>query len=261
MTVEELYASLYDLRVPDWPGEVDFYRGLLSAPLAKAHGVLEVACGTGRIARQLASEGLQVTGLDISPELLQVAREKGAGIPNLRWVLGDMRNFELGEQFGLVLIPGHSFQFMITPGDQVSCLERIKSHLTPDGLLVIHLDHQDFGWLGDIYRHKQPRNEQGSVVEHPITGQHFRSAQSWVLEPSTQTATVRTRWEELDDNGNVIRTLDMKPLRLHCVFRSEMEHLLRRVGFTIEAVNGDFFKNGLEDNSGQMIWLARHQEG
>lgn len=151
LTAEELNAQLYDVSVPDWKGEVDFYRELIAhSPLVKTHGVLEIACGTGRITLRLAKDGINITGLDISPESLEVAREKSAGIPNVNWVLSDMRTFEIGTKFGCVIIPGHSFQFMTTPDDQVKCLEQIKKHLVIDGLVVIHLDHQNIGWLADL---------------------------------------------------------------------------------------------------------------
>ncbi len=258
ITAQKIYAQLYDARVPDWPGEIDFYHGLIAQSPIKAHGVLEVACGTGRVALQLARQGLDVTGFDLSPELLEVAQEKSAGLSNIHWALADMRTFELGKEFGLVISPGHSFQFMNTPDDQVKCLEHIKRHLVPGGLLMIHLDHQDFGWLAELLAQKEPVFKKGDLLTHPVTGQKFRQSSAWAFEPCTQTATVHSNWEEMDENGAVIRTWEKEPMALHCVFRFEMEHLLKRAGFSIEAVYGDFFKNALTDASGQMIWLARN---
>jgi hypothetical protein len=46
-------------------------------------------------------------------------------------------------------------------------------------------------------------------------------------------------------------------MALHCVFRFEMEHLLARTAFEIQAVYGDFTKNELNDASSEMIWVAR----
>lgn len=257
-TVEELYAQLYDARVPDWDGEVEFYRALIRRSALETHGVLEIACGTGRIAVRLAEDGVPVTGLDRSPELLAIAREKSAGLANAAWVLADMRTFELGRQFGLVISPGHSFQFMTTPDDQAMCLECIRRHLVPDGLAVLHLDHQDYGWLAGILDRKEPVYEREHPLTHPVTRRTYRRSYAWEFEPSTQTATLTARWEELDAQGDVIQVLEMEPMRLHCIFPFEMEHLLRRAGFCIEAVYGDFFENGLSDASDHMIWLARN---
>jgi ubiquinone/menaquinone biosynthesis C-methylase UbiE len=49
LTAQQLYAQLYDLRVQDWPGEFDFYRDFLVNHPENQQGVLEIACGTGRV--------------------------------------------------------------------------------------------------------------------------------------------------------------------------------------------------------------------
>lgn len=85
---------------------------------------------------------------------LAVARGKSVGMSNIRWVQGDMRSFDLDGTFGLILIPGHSFQNIVTTTDQVACPESAKRHLAPDGLLVVHLDHQGRGWLRDLTRNR-----------------------------------------------------------------------------------------------------------
>ena len=46
----QFYARTYDTMVSDWPGEIDFYRELAAAAFACGQAVLEVACGTGRVA-------------------------------------------------------------------------------------------------------------------------------------------------------------------------------------------------------------------
>jgi ubiquinone/menaquinone biosynthesis C-methylase UbiE len=63
--------------------------------------VLEIACGTGRVSIPTARLGFTVTGLDIVPGMLEQARRKSAGLPT-RWVEGDGRTFDLGEQFRLI---------------------------------------------------------------------------------------------------------------------------------------------------------------
>ena len=148
----EFYAQTYDVSVSDWSGEIDFYRELAAEANSNGRAVLEVACGTGRVAMRLARDGVEVVGLDYSSTMLDVAREKSAGMSNIRWVQGDMRSFELGEAFGLVIIPGQAFHNMLTVADQIACLKSIRRHLVPGGVLVVHLDHQNVSWLGDLRR-------------------------------------------------------------------------------------------------------------
>ena len=89
-------AQLYDAAVPDWPGEIAFYRQH-AAELGPGGALLEVACGTGRVAAQLARDGLRVVGFDRSADFLAGARAKTADLPNARWVRGDMRDIDLGD--------------------------------------------------------------------------------------------------------------------------------------------------------------------
>ena len=64
-TARELYAQLYDVSVPDWPGEIDFYMEIIRGIPVKNVDILEIACGTGRVALQLTMEGVHITGIDI----------------------------------------------------------------------------------------------------------------------------------------------------------------------------------------------------
>lgn len=259
----EFYAQTYDARVTDWPGEIDFYRELAAKAKLDGKAVLEVACGTGRVAIRLAQDGVRVIGLDISTSMLEVAREKSTGISNVRWVEGDMRSFELDEAFGLVIIPGHALQNINTPEDQIASLRCIKRHLAFDGVLVVHLDHQNdknLVWLGDLSAEKKGVFEEAGEVTNPKTGCLVRISRAWSYEPSTQTCSAVTVWEEIGSDGKVVDRWERGPIRLHCVFRFEMEHLLARAGFEVEAVYGDFLRRELEDDSSEMVWVARNRQ-
>jgi SAM-dependent methyltransferase len=257
---DEFYAQTYDDSVPDWPGEIDFYRALAAKVKSNGGIVLEVACGTGRVAIRLAQDGVHVVGLDLSPEMIAIVTQKSAGLGNVRWVEGDMRSFQLEETFDLALIPGHAFQNLNTPQDQVACLDCVKQHLNPGGVLVVHLDHmnaENVRWLAELCGEKRGVFEAAEQFRHPQTGRQTRALRAWSYEPSTQTAIVQTIWEEMDANGQVLGRVEREPIRLHCVFRFEMEHLLARAGFEIEAVYGAFFRHELQDDSPGMIWVAK----
>lgn len=253
---EQLAAELYDASVPDWDGEMDFYRQIACEVRDRGQSVLEVACGTGRVTLRLAQEGVNITGVDLNEEMLRVARQKSEGVPNVAWVRGDMRSFDLGRTFGLIILPGHSFQAMLTPEDQVKALETFYCHLESGGTLILHLDHQSVDWLGDLLRDLGGRFVPSREVTHPQTGHPMRKSNAWTYERSSQTATVITRWEEIGADGSVLQIWERKPMVLHCVFRFEMEHLLARTGFQERIVYGDFFRNPLKEDSSGMIWVA-----
>ena len=239
--VSEQEVQLYDIAVPDWPGEIDFYRDM--AIEVKEHGgsVLEVGCGTGRVTLQLAEEGISTVGMDLSPAMLNIARQKSQELPNVRWVEGDMLAFDLEECFDLIVIPGHSFQFMLTPEDQVACLNCIRQHLTPRGKLILHINHDDLSWLGGLAEGRGTDFKlKGEYSQKSMKGS-VRAWTAWSYEAGTQTASAIDAWEFIGEDGKVIERKESVPKHLHCVFPFEMEHLLARVGFAVEALYGDFF--------------------
>ncbi|NDJ76649.1 MAG: class I SAM-dependent methyltransferase [Chloroflexi bacterium] len=254
---QNLNVELYDLYVADWPGEMDFYHAFAQQPHANQTGVLEVACGTGRVTIRLAQAGVHITGLDHSLEMLAVAQSKSAGMDNVHWVQADMRDFDLDARFGLAIIPGHSFQNIHTADDQLACLTCIQRHLVPGGTLIVHLDHQELDWLCDIGKNPFQTVKYGSKLTHPVTGQICRRSYAWAYERATQTANFHSAWEILDENEVVVGRYDNEPLRFHCVFRQEMEHLAHRAGFEVEALYGDFLRGALGEDSTEMIWVLK----
>jgi ubiquinone/menaquinone biosynthesis C-methylase UbiE len=249
-------ALIYDDDMHDWPGEIDYYLKLANAVREKGQAVLDIACGTGRVALRLAQTGVRVVGMDLAPDMLAVAQKKTGSLPNVRWVKGDMRTFDLGERFGLVIIPVHSFQFMLTPQDQVECLQCIRRHLLPGGLLVVHVDQIDHAWMGEIQPEKNPPFEAAGTEIHPQTGVRMRSLLKWVYERSTQTATLYKVLEELGGEDAVINRLELEPMPMHVVFRFEMEHLLCRVGLQVLHTYGNFYEHPYGEDSSDVIWLA-----
>jgi ubiquinone/menaquinone biosynthesis C-methylase UbiE len=131
-------ARFYDLFV-ECPDET------LYLELAKRFGspILELACGTGRITLLLAQAGHDITGIELSPEMLEIAREKLQQLPEdvqsrVSLNHGDVTNFQLDKKFAMIIIPW-SFKFLLTTDDQLACLRQVRSHLSDDGVFILDL--------------------------------------------------------------------------------------------------------------------------
>ena len=90
--------------------------------------MLELACGTGRVAAALGA-----VGLDLDPAMARRAAARGVPV-----VVGDMRSFAFGRRFPLVLIPWNSLQLLDAAG-RAACLACVADHLAPGGLLGLEL--------------------------------------------------------------------------------------------------------------------------
>jgi hypothetical protein len=91
---------------------------------------------------------------------------------------------------------------------------------------------------------------------HPKSGRQVRAWEVREYRTATQEANAIFLDEELDDEGAVISRL-YGDLKLRYIWRYEMEHLLARSGFDIEALFGDFSRSPFSDTSPEMVWVAR----
>ena len=248
----ELYDPVaYDATAQGVPGDVEFYLGLAREAHAAGFPVLELACGTGRVAIPIAQAGVRVVGLDQSAAMLGRAREKSAGLDNARWVEGDMREFDLPERFGLFFIPYRSFQHLLTVDDQLGCLRCIHRHLVPGGRLAIDIFNPDVVKIAEWLTSKR-----GSLQRRAIPPSARVAWETHVYHTVDQFVESTFIDDKLDGDGVVISRL-YRDLKLRYIFRYEMEHLLARAGFEVEALYGDFFGGAFEDSSSEMVWVAR----
>ncbi|MBI2300035.1 MAG: class I SAM-dependent methyltransferase [Armatimonadetes bacterium] len=102
--------------------------------------VLELACGTGVLAAHLSGQGLDVVALDLSPEMLLVARERAAQ-QHFPVVCGDARALPLADaSFDLVTSFYDSMNYLLTTEDLAAALHEVARVLRPGGLFVFDLN-------------------------------------------------------------------------------------------------------------------------
>lgn len=107
---------------------------------AQASGgpVLELACGTCRVALAIAAAGIEVVGLDLSEPFLECARQKAiAHAVELELIRADIRDFRLRRVFPLVILPLKGANILLSHSDLVDCFGAVRDHLTCDGSFVL----------------------------------------------------------------------------------------------------------------------------
>ena len=100
--------------------------------VAGAGPVLDLGCGTGRVALHLARRGHRVVGVDLEPELIASLLDRGQGLP-LEGIVADASDFRLEQDFPLALAPMQVLQLLPDSAARVACLRRVASQLRPGG--------------------------------------------------------------------------------------------------------------------------------
>ncbi len=257
-------ATLYDSFIADYYDEspvltgrtqdVAFYR---AAARECGNPILELGCGTGRVALALAEDGHRVTGLDLSERMLARAAEKRNALPigtreRVHWVRGDMTRFELGDEFRLVIIPFRPFQHLLETRQQLDCLACARKHLAPGGRLIVDFFQTDPRRIHDTAF----LQESAPIAEYEMSGgRRVRLTEKTVaFHRAEQRNDVEMIYSVTHPDGRKERLVFAFTVRYF--FPYELEHLLARSGFRVVALYGNFDRSPLGDASPDMIFVA-----
>lgn len=122
--------------------------------------LLEVACGTGSLLENMP--GFQCTGLDISEQMISVAREKLS--PDVVLIHGDMTEFEIHQQFDLVLCLDGAIGYNEPVADLPNALRCMMNHVAPGGMLLIEPWYSPSEWCPHRNHITHSVSEDGAVV-------------------------------------------------------------------------------------------------
>ena len=132
MSFDEDVARSYDRGLR---GDEDAAVAFL-AEQARGGPALELAIGTGRIALPLATEGIQVDGIDVSEPMVARLREKPGG-ERIGVTMGDMAEVAVDGRYRLIYVVFNTLFNLLEQDEQVHCFENVARHLTDDGLFVV----------------------------------------------------------------------------------------------------------------------------
>jgi len=252
-SIAELYdhVGLYRDR-PD----LEFY---VDAAREAGSPVLEIGCGTGRVLIPTARAGVQITGLDFSPSMLTVCRQRLLAEPDpvrarVELVEGDMRRFDLGRSFNLVTIPFRPFQHLVSVEDQLACLGCIRRHLVPAGTLILDLFNPSLEALVN-----RPVGVEAEDTPDTLLPDGRRLSRSFRIVSQDRTAQanqVELIYHVTHPGGRTERLVHSFAMRY--LFRYEAEHLLVRAGFEIVALYGGYDRSPFGASyPGELIFVAR----
>jgi SAM-dependent methyltransferase len=220
--------------------------------------ILELACGTGRVLLPIARKGIEIHGVDNSRPMLEILKSHLAGEPRevrQRVTLhdGDMRDFQLGEQFPLVIIPFRPMQHMHTVEDQVSALATAASHLSKGGLLAFDVFYPKFDVITSKMGEEVMEFEWSRRLDSTeVVRRYFRKdSVDKINQIFYFTFIYRTLRE-----GKVILE-ETEDFKLSYFTYPHLRALFLLAGLEPVAEYGSFAKDPLDNRSEQMIFLLR----
>ncbi len=134
-------AEIYDLDSP-WSIDREFY---LSLAGDGSKSILDLGCGTGLLCNAYAERNHDVTGVDPSAAMLEVARKKPFG-DRIEWVQSFAQDFSADKQFDLIIMTGHAFQVLLEEADVQSTLAVMRTHLKRSGSIVFESRNPAIDW-------------------------------------------------------------------------------------------------------------------
>ena len=238
-------AELYERQYANYRDDIAFYARL--AEREQAQDILELGAGTGRVSVALARRGLNITGLELSPEMLERGKAFAAKEnANVNFVLGDMTEFKLERQFPLVIAPFNALMHLYTLFDQDRALEMVQAHLEPNGVFAFDLYQPKFGLEGVL------RHEGETFLE--ADGSRLDVFVLQRIDRAAQMAFTTYFLDSISPEGNLSR--EVLELQQRYFTRFEVERWLRAHGFRAE-FHGDFDGSRLRDSSPHIVVIAR----
>ena len=237
----QLYLDLYaegDTQIA--PHEVDAVVRLLGMPAGCS--VLDVCCGYGRHAIELARRGYRVTGIDLAPRQIEEAqlRARAAGV-TARFVVGDARAMDFEQEFAVCLNLFTSFGFFDTDAENLEMLRRIAQVAAPGGRFLLE------SWN----RERVIREFAPCEVEELAGG--IQIEKTWQFDA----------WAGRIDWQNTVTFPGGRQERWGHSIRAntlaELRHLLETAGFALERAYGDWDGRDYDLASERLIAVAKRR--
>jgi SAM-dependent methyltransferase len=159
--------------------------------------VLDVGCGTGRLLLDFLASGIDIDGLEVSPDMLAILRSKAriAGLDvSGRIHEGAMQTFELPRRYRTLIVPSSSFQLLLDEADATEAMRRFVVHLAPGGSLAM-----------PFIRLERAYDEHSTTEATLPDGTLVRRTSRATFDPTTGFEETDDRWDVLRD-GEVLRS-------------------------------------------------------
>ncbi len=238
----ENLSSIYDLFMDDYDYEQIINRFDSYLKLNRVKNILDLACGTGNGSIELYRQGYNVTGIDISQEMLMHAKEKSLDENyKIKFLNADMRKFSVKSRFDAVISLTDGFNYLLTEEDIIMTLENVHKHLNDDGLLIFD--------MSTIYKFEEIIGNRTFAENDEASSyiwENYYDGEKHVLEFDV------TVFEKNDDDDYFTRSMESHTQRGYTM--ETLLRLLERTNFEVIEYYGS--KDNL-DESDRIFYIAK----
>jgi len=226
-----LLTQSWDLLRGDTSGWEDrpFFR---SAIERSGQPALDVGCGTGRLLLDYLAEGIDIDGVDVSPDMLPLCRAKAAALPlSPNLYQQSMESLDLPRRYRTIIVPSSSFQLVLDPAGAAQTMARFYVHLEPGGQLV--MPFIVFGVADEAGTEfvREKARPDGAVI---------RKRASYRYDPVSQLESTNELFEVVGDGAVVASERSVRSPATRGYTPDQAVALYESAGFEVEAIVGRF---------------------
>ncbi|MBU1242754.1 class I SAM-dependent methyltransferase [Myxococcota bacterium] len=247
-------AWIYDHDFHWYKLDAPFYRNMVGSI---GGPVLEIGCGTGRLMVPWLKDGLKVTGVDLSEDMLERARQKIARLgkataANATLIQKDMRKLRFRSQFNVAVCAFNTMMHLYTHEDISLFLRGVHRALVTDGTFMFDVLNPDFRWLM-----RDPAKRWSRIrFKHPHYGTTYHYTTNHYYDAHDQIVYVYVYHEPVDEKDGPSYVLRFGH---RIFFPQEMKYLLETHGFEVENLFGGFDGSDLELYSTTSVFICRRR--
>jgi ubiquinone/menaquinone biosynthesis C-methylase UbiE len=238
--IDKLYQDSHLVQFYDYDNPWSESFDVISNYVKVGDSVLDIGCGTGTLSSQLIHKCKEIYALDLSVEMLNVAKEKTDAV---NWIHASATTFSLDRKFDFIFLSGHSFQTLLTKNDRLALLENIARHLKDNGTFV-------FDSRNPLVKEWTTWGEKESTryFKHPIFG-IIKSWNDWELKD--EIITYQTFYQVLHTDKKWTAASQISFPK-----KEEIYSLINQAGLSVIQLYGDWALNTYTESSYEMIFVG-----
>jgi SAM-dependent methyltransferase len=246
-----LYSQYYDLLYSDknYISEVDYIDSIIKSNIINAKTILDMGCGTGKHAELLCDKGYIVHGVDLSEDMLEIAKTRRSGKwEKLSFSHANISELQLDKKFDVIISLFHVMSYQKTNEELIKAFQVARNHLNEDGIFIF-----DF-WYGPAVLRDLPTTRVKRLENDKI--KVTRLAEPVLY---SQKNIVDVSYDLFIEDKNTKKVIEKRELhQMRYFFDTELELICENIGFNVKEKYKWMSNENPDFNSWNVVWVIKY---